>query len=126
MIPITPLEEWIRGRIRQSGGGSRLTPSEISRFQLERINQTFSYAREKSPFYREHLRTLGDKPLRRLEDLSAFPFTTPADLASDPLRFLCVSQGEIEPSPVFPDGFSLPRRTWKVRWIFFITACPLL
>jgi phenylacetate-coenzyme A ligase PaaK-like adenylate-forming protein len=96
MIPTTPLEGWISGKIGRPGTRGRLAPSEIRRFQVERINLTLSHAREKSPFYRERLRTLGKERIRRLEDLSGLPFTTPADVASDPLRFLCVSQSEIE------------------------------
>lgn len=96
MIPITPLEAWIGGKIFGPGKGRRPGTFDIRRFQLERINLTLSYARQRSPFYREHLGALGTDPFRRLEDFSGLPFTTPADVGLDPLRFLCVSQSEIE------------------------------
>jgi phenylacetate-CoA ligase len=94
MTPITPLEDWIGSKVRRTG--DRLTPSTIRRFQLERIKSTLSYAREKSPFYRDYLKSSGNEPVTRLEDLSALPFTTPEDITADPFRFLCVSQSEIE------------------------------
>jgi phenylacetate-CoA ligase len=115
MISITPLEAWIGRKIIPVGDPGRLTSLDIRRFQLERINWTLSYAREKSPFYREHFETLGQAPLKRLEDLTAFPFTTPADVGLDPLRFLCVSQSEIERVVTLPSATGQPKR-------FFFTA----
>ena len=95
MIPTTPLEPWIAGKIHP-GEAQELTRADIARFQLKRINETVSYARERSPFYRELLGEYGKGPLGGLQELSTLPFTTPDDVSRDPLRFLCVSQSEIE------------------------------
>jgi len=65
---------------------------DIDRYQAERLRETLLWARERSPFYRAHLGA--DLP-DRTEDIRLLPFTTAADLAADPARFVCVSQSEI-------------------------------
>ncbi|NTU48214.1 MAG: phenylacetate--CoA ligase family protein [Syntrophobacteraceae bacterium] len=93
MEMITPLEEWIATKIGMTLTG--LNRAEIESHQLEKLRQTVRWAREKSLFYGKHLGDLTEKDLTCLEDLVRFPFTTPAHIQENPLRFLCVSQGEV-------------------------------
>ncbi|HNT77835.1 MAG TPA: hypothetical protein PKH77_22710 [Anaerolineae bacterium] len=90
MSRLTPLEPWIVRKI----GVSRLIREALDAYQLARLQETLTYARERSRFYREHL---ADAPARleSLAELAALPFTTTADIQEDALRFVCVSQGEI-------------------------------
>jgi phenylacetate-CoA ligase len=55
---------------------------EIAGLQLERLQRTLHHAYEGSPFYRRRFDELGVHPsdCRELADLTAFPFTTKADL----------------------------------------------
>lgn len=90
-IPLTPMDPWIAGRI--GGSGSRLTAAALASYQLARLRGTLRLARARSTFYRR-LRIRADE-INTLEDLAGLPFTTPQDIADDPLAFLCVSQDEI-------------------------------
>lgn len=91
-MKITPLESWTAKKI--GAGDGRLTREKIHLYQLAKLNETLHLASEKSSFYREHLS--GAPPdISGLEDMARVPFTTPADIATSPLRFLCVSQDEI-------------------------------
>ena len=72
-------------------------PEALHREQQKRWAQTLARARQKSPFYREHLRGLPQH--LPLSQAPALPFTTAADLVTDRAawqRFLCVPQGEVE------------------------------
>ncbi|MEN6439598.1 MAG: DVU_1553 family AMP-dependent CoA ligase [Syntrophobacter sp.] len=106
---ITPLEQWIASKCgagfpacRQEAagsretGGARLTREAIHSYQLRKLRETIAWARARGPFYREHLAGIPEGAPARLEDLSRLPFTTPDDIREAPLRFLCVSQGEID------------------------------
>ncbi len=89
-MDLTPLEPWIARKI----GVSRLTREALDAYQLARLQETLTYARERSRFYRDRL---ADAPpcLESLADMAVLPFTTAADLREDPLRLVCVPQGEI-------------------------------
>jgi phenylacetate-coenzyme A ligase PaaK-like adenylate-forming protein len=91
-----PLDEWLKIRMGGSYAGQYPTREEVRHYQLEKLRQTIDYAWVNSPFYSQHFRGLRASPLERIEDLCRVPFTTPEDLMKDPLRFLCVSQSEIE------------------------------
>ncbi|NVO00499.1 MAG: AMP-binding protein [Geobacteraceae bacterium] len=92
---LTPLEPWIQTKIGLLPGAP-LTRAALSSYQLERLRATIEHARRQSPFYRQHLAGRAESELRTLADIATLPFTTPADILEDDLRFLCVSQGEIE------------------------------
>jgi phenylacetate-CoA ligase len=89
----TPLHDWIAGKL-----GVRpeaLSRDRLAAYQLALLNETLSWARERSAFYRERLAQVSGAPLVSLEGVRVLPFTTPADLARDAGRFVCVSQDEI-------------------------------
>jgi phenylacetate-coenzyme A ligase PaaK-like adenylate-forming protein len=71
-----------------------LTRSILEEYQLRKLRETIEHARRHSPFYSQQLEDCGDPA--SLAELARFPFTFPADLQADDLRFLCVSRGEIE------------------------------
>ncbi|WP_052263383.1 DVU_1553 family AMP-dependent CoA ligase [Geobacter pickeringii] len=96
MIALTPLEPWIRATVRidrHTTGGA--FDEALKAYQLQRVNEVIGYARRSSPFYRRHLAPLPVTPLSSLSDIPRIPFTTPADVASDPSRFLAVRQDDI-------------------------------
>ena len=92
---LTPLEPWIHSKIGLPPG-TKLTRDALNNYQLERLRATVDHARNQSPFYRKHLEGIDGAGLDTLADIARLPFTTPADILADDLRFLCVSQGEIE------------------------------
>lgn len=85
---LTPLEPWIARKI----GVSHLTREALTAYQLAALNEMLAWAGARSRFYRDRL--LGTA-LASLDELAALPFTTADDIRADPLRFVCVSQGEI-------------------------------
>lgn len=92
---LTPLEPWIRARI----GGAPNAPldrQELEAFQLDRLRETIALARAGSPFYRDLLAGSDGCKIQSLRGIAALPFTTPADLGKDDLKFLCVSRDEVE------------------------------
>lgn len=92
---LTPLEPWIHSKIGLPPG-TPLTRDALNDYQLERLRATVDHAGRQSPFYRRQLADFPGAELRTLADIAKLPFTTPADILEDDLRFLCVSQGEIE------------------------------
>lgn len=93
MVRLTPLDPWIQKKI--GVGSKRLQRSDLESYQLERLNRTIALARKKSRFYAQRLAGISIE-LERLADLANIPFTTPEELRSEGLQFLCVSQGDIQ------------------------------
>ena len=64
---------------------------EMSRFQLERLQETLKWAYEKVPFYRNEFDRMGLKPgsLKALDELGNFPFTIKNDLRDNYPFGLC-------------------------------------
>ena len=87
----TPLENWITER---SYIGER-TSEALQEYQLSRICETLSYAKNNSAFYRKRLENIDLQEIRILADLQKIPFTFPQDIQEDPFAFLCVPQSEI-------------------------------
>lgn len=84
------LEPWIS---RETGCQSR---EALDRWQLERLRDALAYAKERSPFYQEHLRALQPEDIRSRADLAKIPFTTGEQLRADPQRWLCCGATEVE------------------------------
>jgi len=95
MTTLTPLEPWIRRKIGLPAT-EHLNRPALEEYQLRRLRETVGYAICHSPFYRDRLGGLSEVDIVTLADLGRFPFTYSADICKDDLRFLCVSQREIE------------------------------
>jgi phenylacetate-CoA ligase len=91
---ITPLDPWMKQKIAAPLQNLEILESLKAR-QLAKLNETLALAREKSLFYRGHLAGMPES-ISSLDELSQFPFTTAEDIRANPLRFLCVSQGDIQ------------------------------
>lgn len=111
----TPLEHWITDKMGRCC--SDRTGDDIRQYQLERLRETIEYVAERSPFYRERLRTVHAKDLRVINDLARLPFTTSQDIRDTGPQFLCVSQSEIERvvTLMVPGVSELPRRVYFTR-----------
>ncbi len=83
---VTPLESWIKAKTEAR---------DMRDWQLLKLNETLALARSRSSFYRKQLAEMPEK-ISSLEEFSQFPFTTPEDVRANPLRFVCVSQDEIQ------------------------------
>lgn len=105
-----PLEQWIHGKVRQEFERSRefrralgreqlgeITRHELREYQLHRFRQQMAYVMENSYYYQKKFKELNLRPedIRTYEDLEKVPLTDPADLAAEPLTFLCVSQSKV-------------------------------
>jgi phenylacetate-coenzyme A ligase PaaK-like adenylate-forming protein len=98
---LTPLEPWIKSKIGLREA-EPLTRRALEAYQLGKLRETITHARQNSPFYKERLAGYGEP--ESLRDLTRFPFTFPAQIREDDLRFLCVSQGEIERVVTLPSS----------------------
>jgi len=90
---ITPLDAWIRQKIGASQ--PEFSRQAIETWQLRRLNDTLALARAKSSFYRKLFSGMPES-IQSLEDFQKFPFTTPEDVRNGPLKFVCVSQDQIQ------------------------------
>lgn len=96
MFKKTPLEPWIYGKINgQTGMAGRLTRGMIESYQLQKLRTTIALAADRSPFYRRRLGRLDPEKISLLKDMRDIPFTTPGDIAENPMLMLCVSQSMI-------------------------------
>lgn len=91
----TPLEAWILSRIGYSPSKGISPRQAIADHQLRRFQETFDYACENSPFYRQRLADFRGTGLRTAADIARLPFTSAADLQQHELDLLCVSQASI-------------------------------
>ena len=82
----TNLENWIE----TTEALPKLTREGLEALQLTRLKDTLSRLKERGGFYKNY----PDK-LETLEDLQNLPFTTAADLAAFPGKFLLTSQSEV-------------------------------
>jgi phenylacetate-coenzyme A ligase PaaK-like adenylate-forming protein len=96
MVGITPLEAWIREKIRiDPGPAGRSFVEALENYQLQRVNEIIDYARDNSPFYRRLLASVPAAPLSTLSDIARIPFTTPSNLTQDPASFLAARQDDV-------------------------------
>lgn len=109
----TPLEHWISSKMFH-GIVRPFTESDMRRFQLEKLRQTISYVKTKSPFYRQRLTGFDTRDLANLTDMAEFPFTSPQDLVENSLQMVCLSQSQIERVVTlqFPGMTGDPRRVY--------------
>jgi len=71
--------------------------SDMRQYQLHKFRQQMAYVIENSFYYKKKFEAAGIRPedIRTWEDLERVPITEPADLAAEPMSFLCVSQGKV-------------------------------
>lgn len=71
--------------------------SDMREYQLHKFRQQMAYVMENSYYYKKKFEAAGVRPedIRTWDDLQKVPITEPADLAAEPLTFLCVSQGKV-------------------------------
>jgi len=91
----TPLENWIRNKIIPEETGE-LTRQLIEDYQLERLQESVSYVRQESPFYRQRLAGVVDQSVKDLQAFSRLPFTTATDLRAQGMKMLCTPLDQIE------------------------------
>jgi phenylacetate-coenzyme A ligase PaaK-like adenylate-forming protein len=92
-FPLTPLEPWIA---RKTGcAGHSLDRHTLRAYQLAKLNETLSLARQNSRLYRASLSAVREQ-LRSLDELAELPFSSANDLRAAPLDFLCVSPSEVD------------------------------
>ncbi len=124
------LEKWLHGKIRneaqRNAALARLLPADgdeplsrraVEDYQLIMLRRILQYASDGSAYYRDLFRQAAVNPsgVRRLEDLSSFPFTEPSRLAKSPYRFLCLSQSEVARACTFiTSGTTGPQK--QVFW----------
>ena len=90
----TPLEEWISRKIDVTP--ENFTPGELIEYQFAKIRSTLSLVKQRSRFYREKMKDVEIDEINSYHDLQRLPFTTADDIKNDPMKFLCVSQNDIE------------------------------
>ena len=71
--------------------------SDMREYQLHKFRQQMAYVMENSYYYKKKFEAAGVRPedIRTWGDLQKVPITEPADLAAEPLSFLCVSQSKV-------------------------------
>ncbi len=74
----------------------QLTLDEIHRYQLQKLRTVIDHVSKRSPFYRKHLHGISGQDLRRIDDISILPMTSPEQLRQSGPQLLCVSQSEVE------------------------------
>jgi phenylacetate-CoA ligase len=91
-LTASPVEAWTAAC---TGLASPLTPATLAAWQLERVRAAIRYARGRSRFYWRALTGVDETSWSSLDDVRHVPFTWPADVARDPLAFVCVPQSTI-------------------------------
>lgn len=69
--------------------------AHIEAWQLSKLREVCSYAKENGSFYAEHFRGLSLESITSREEFSKLPRTTAADISAAPFKFLCTSQDDI-------------------------------
>lgn len=88
----TPMEDWIIQRTGITGANQE----ELEAYQLNKLTETLSYAKQNSAFYERHLEGFDGEDLKSLADFKRLPFTHGEDIKESPFSFLCVSQTKVD------------------------------
>ncbi len=89
---ISPIENWVAERTELN---ERLSQENLKEWQFSKIREIIEYARNNSKFYSETLKDIKIYKNEGFLNLKDVPFTTPKDIANDPMKFLCVPQHEV-------------------------------
>ena len=87
----TPLENWIIKRT----GISPENPDALKSYQLEKVLETLSYAKDNSRFYQKQLESIDPRQIKSWEQFEQLPLTRAEDIKNNPFDFLCVPQSQI-------------------------------
>lgn len=60
---------------------------DIKNLQREKLKHIIEYAKEKSPYYKNSLKSIDISTIKTIEDVTIFPFTEPVNLIRDPFQF---------------------------------------
>lgn len=104
---VSPLEEWIKIKARMTIKKNKelkekigthdledLSRDDFMEYQLFRFREQMKYVEENTTFYRNFFKDAGVRPedIKTYEDLQKVPFTTPGDLAAEPMYFMATSR----------------------------------
>ena len=92
MMNVTSLENWILERTHIASKSQEA----LKAYQLEKLIQTLTYAKEKSRFYHEKLKEIDPSSMTSFKDFERIAFTTPEEIKRNSLDFICVSSSDIE------------------------------
>ncbi len=118
-----PMDTWILDKIEQGDPPSFLNAiktklderksirEKIERYQLERIKTTIYFAKENSPFYRNHLRKIDENKITSMNDIQNIPFIDESDCDE---KLLCVSQGQISRVVTVP-SYTMPNNLISLK-----------
>lgn len=122
-MEITPLQGWIARKIGIPRG-ENLDFGILHDHQLNLLQKTLALAKNNSPFYDRHLRSVHLQDLKSMADIIRLPFTFPQDVAESGLQMLCVSQSEIARVVTLQTSGSTgnPKRVYFTRKDLELTA----
>jgi phenylacetate-CoA ligase len=75
----------------------KITRNDIERYHIFMFRKAFTYASQKSVFYRDLFKKtgIGAEDINSLADISKIPLTNPEDIAQYPYLFACIPLGDI-------------------------------
>lgn len=88
------MEDWIKKKIGLDKT-QRLTREAISDYQVKKLKETITIAKENSPFYRKHLKGVEPEHIESISDIQTIPFLEAEDIRANGMKMLCTGQDEI-------------------------------
>ncbi|MDD2384769.1 MAG: AMP-binding protein [Sulfurospirillaceae bacterium] len=89
---VTPLESWIVKRT----GITHKSQEALRAYQLGKLCETLTYAKDKSRFYNARLNAIDVNAITSLEAFAQIPLTTSEDIKCNAYDFVCVLGHEVE------------------------------
>ena len=84
------MEDWIKKKIGLDKT-QRLTREAISDYQVKKLKETITIAKENSPFYRKHLKGVEPEHIESISDIQTIPFLEAEDIRANGMKMLCRS-----------------------------------
>jgi len=100
---ISPVESWVAQR---TGLGADMTPQSLIAWQLEKISELALELKESLPLYGERYGDWSGKPFTTPLELAKLPFTTAADILSDPWGMCLLPAKEVDRIVTLPTSGS--------------------
>jgi phenylacetate-CoA ligase len=109
-VSISPLDPWIARRL----GVERLTRADVEAWQLDRLREVISWARERSPFYRCLYADVPEGAPAGPDGAAALPFLENNAVRDHGPELVCVSLGDISRVVTMPTSGSTgaPKRLY--------------